>query len=293
MHTAVSQRGRLARHFARVASAALLAAAFALSGCSDADMAFSAPDDPTEDTWAILAVAVSGPDHPRVAESYAEALKRTRGLRAAGVRVVKDGQQSRVYYGRYKRTYDVASDRTSYRPDYRGDLELIRSLRGAGGDAPFRLAMIDLLPAAPGAHPEWALTGKNGYWTLHVAVFYDTQSMTGRRKAAEDYCALLRSQGKEAYYHHGPAKSSVCIGLFPREAVADAQTRDPRTGRDRVESEIVDAALNALQREFPHSLENGHTVSRIVRDAEGKVVERLPNESFVVQVPREGGAGLP
>lgn len=293
MHVELSRPARRIRRAANVACLAMLAGVAPLLGCNDADLAFSAADDPTEDTWAILAVAIAGPDHERAADSYAAALKRTRGLRPAGVRVVKEAQQSRVYYGRYKRTYDVAADRTTYRPDYRKDLELIRSLRGGGGEMPFRLAMIDLLPAAPGPHPEWSLTGKNGYWTLHVAVFYDTQSMSGRRKAAEDYCALLRSQGKEAYYHHGPAKSSVCIGLFPREAVADAQTHDPRTGRDLVGSEIVDARLNALRKEFPHSLENGHTVSRIVRDADGKIVERQPNESFVVQVPRDAGAGLP
>lgn len=260
------------------------------AGCQNGEFSFTRPG-PEEDVWAILVTTATGADHETLAGTYADALRRVEGLRSGLVQVTSEGEQSRVYYGRYKRHYDVDKAETTFKPDYRPDLERIRNLMiGGQGGQPFMLAMIEPLPV-PSRYPEWNLTGRPGRWSLHVAVFYNEGEMTSRRYAAEEYCAELRKQGEEAYFHHGEVKSSVTIGLFPEESLKLADRRNPVTGVVEKVSEIVDPRLAALQNKHPYNRENGRVIYQIRRNSAGEIVDRIPNPSFVVEVPPARPAG--
>jgi hypothetical protein len=262
-----------------------------LAGCAQGELTFLGPRGGDE-IWAIRAITTVGGDHARSAEAYADALRKVDGLRSRLVRIIHDSVTSKVYYGRYLREYDVQTGNATFKPPHRDDLRVIRGLTlGAGGSRPFAMALPELLPI-PSTHPEWDLTRQTtGHWSLHVAVFYNEGRMNQRRKAAEDYCSELRRQGELAFFHHGPVKSSVCIGLFPESALKTMTKTDRRTGTPISGTVYADPRLAALQKKFPNNLENGHIINRIVRDpVTQQIVRRTANESFVVRVPQRLGA---
>jgi hypothetical protein len=255
---------------------------------------------PEEDVYAIRCLGVSGADHVEVARRCEQLLRQVRELRADLVKVVHDEAVSTVYYGRYRRDYDEASGRESFRPDYRRDLELVRRLSvaaGEGGGAaryqwPFLHATIEPLPYEGGGRPEWDLSRAEGYYSWQIAVFYNEGRMRERRTAAEQYVQQLREQGVEAYYHHGPTRSSVCVGLFPEAAIQRFDSTDPLTGRVTATNRIMDPRMLELERQFPHMLENGRVIHTIIRDPEtGEIKEKRPNPSFAVRLPEKGAPG--
>jgi hypothetical protein len=127
-----------------------------------------------------------------------------------------------------------------------------------------------------------------GYWSLHVAVFYNTKDFHNRRWAAEEYCRYLREQGVEAYYHHAAAQSSVYVGVYPENAVVEVRREKPMAGRVELVNVIQDPDLQKAQKDFPISLHNGHKRYDITRvQDEGKLVrKRTPTPSFPVRTPR-------
>lgn len=269
-----------------------------LAGCDNAAMSpggGSPPASADDDLWAIRVYSSREPEHASRADGYGRALKTVKGLKADLVRVVHSDTVSTVYYGRYRQQLDLKSGRTSYTPDYSPELAQIRGLTlGGSSEHPFAAAMIDALPPPPSANSQWDLLSQNsGYWSLQVGVFYNTEGMTRRRQAAEEYCKLLRDQGEQAFFHHGASNSSVCIGLFPREAIATMNRTDESTGVSRIVSEIVDPKLIDLQKKHPKNVQNGHIINQIRRDAAGNIVERVAEPSFVVQVPRAGQMPTP
>ena len=266
--------------------ALLLGLSGVLGGCTDGQMMLGGPR-PGDDIWAIRVITTMGGDHARSAAAYADALRKVNGLSSRLLRVINDTDNSKVYYGRYRREYDVDSGQSRFKPDHRGDLRTIRALTlGPGGSRPFAMALAELLPV-PSAHPEWDLARQSGYWSLHVGVFYNEGKMNQRRKAAADYCAELRRQGEQAYFHHASVKSSVCLGLYAESALQTVTRPHPGTGKSTRVTIYSDAELAALQKRYPHNLENGHIINQIVRDPlTQKIVKRTPNESFVVRVPQ-------
>ncbi len=281
------------------ASAALAVALLAAGGCeAGGDRTGFGAAPPEEDVYAIRCLSISGPEHAEVARRCEQMLRQVRELRPDLVKVVHHEEGSTVYYGRYRREYDEAGRRESFHPDYRRDLELVRrlSLSGAGQAPhyqwPFLHATIEPLPREGGGRPEWDLSRAEGYYSWQIAVFYNEGRMRERRSAAEQYVQQLREQGMEAYYHHGPARSSVCVGLFPKEAIQRIDSTDPLTGRVTARNRIVDPRMLELERQFPHMLENGRVVHTIIRDpATGEIRERRPNPSFPVRLPEKGVPG--
>jgi hypothetical protein len=277
--------GKLARDaaLALLGSVVILAAGCATTGGTGGWPARAAD----EEIWAVRCITLTTPDRMQRANTYAEALKKVAGLKPELVQVLSDEDGTAVFYGRYRRAYGPTGGSERFTPDHLRDMELIRSLRFAGADVwPFLLASLDVLPTYRSAHPEWNLADVEGYWSLHVAVFYNTATMRSRRSAAEQYCALLRQQGEEAYYHHGPVHSSVYVGTYPKEAVADVRRENPLTGMVQNVARIVDPRMLAAQQRFPTSTENGHTMYEIRRGADGAVQERTPTPSFPVIVPK-------
>jgi hypothetical protein len=266
------------------------------SGCQlpRSEMTLRSAND-EEDVWAIRCLTLHGANRLRMAQNYAEALKRVAGIRPDRVQVFHEAGDSVVYYGRYRRVYNEKTNTESFRPDHLQDLNLIRQLSlnvqdpavGARTVWPFQLATMETLPLGRGSHPEWLLSDAPGYYSLQVAVFYNTGEMRRRKYAAEEYCKLLREQGEQAYYDHGPVNSSVCIGVFPEEAIQTFQEQDPLTGIIRVTSKMVDQRLIALQRRFPFNLHNGSKFYEIIRDPRTGEKIRDPHTSFAVEIPRD------
>lgn len=249
-------------------------------------------DKDDEDLWAVRCITLYGPERFAVLKKYEEALKKVSGLKKDRVQVVHAEDSSALFYGRYQRTYIAAENREKFDPDPAADINLIRQLSVAAPDGrnvwPFALATLEPLPGGDPGNPEWELSRARGAWSLHVAVFYNTKEMKQRKKAAVEYCKLLRQQGEEAYYHHGPVNSSVCIGAFPEGALRNVQVEDPYTGVMNVKTRIVDERLLKLKEKYPVSLENGHKINQIQRSADGKIEQRVPLESFVVAIPKPG-----
>ncbi len=267
-----------------------------LAGCASGGGGWTVSPQPAgeEEIWAIRCVTLQGPQQMERAERYADAIRQVPNLDPKLVRVLADDDGTAVYYGRYRRVYDSETGNPRYEPDPGRDLEMIRALRFEGSDVwPFILASMDLLPTYQPTHPEWNLARQAGFWTLQVGVFYNTGTFRSRRSAAEKYCAELRAQGEEAYYHHGPAQSSVTIGLFPRGAIARVQQEHPLSGKVTLTTEVVEPRIIELQKEYPFNLHNGHKMYDIVHDPRtGEVKERVPLPSFPVMLPGVSQRGL-
>ncbi len=275
----------------RVTLATLCAAiALVCLGCETPGRGGLAPaSHPDEEVWTIRCITLRTPDQFDRANTYATALKQVQALRPDAVQVLSDEDGTAVFYGRYAREYGPAGATERFRPDHLKDLQTIRALSvqtGGGPAWPFYLADMDVLPTYRTSHPEWDLTTAEGYWSLHVAVFYNTDQFRNRRSAAEEYCALLRAQGEEAYFHHGTVNSSVYVGLFPESAVTEVRREEPLSGRAGTTSRIVDLRMLAVQQRFPTSLHNGHTLYEVSRDRDGQVKERVPAPSLPVVIPK-------
>ncbi|MCK4342625.1 MAG: hypothetical protein KAY37_12985 [Phycisphaerae bacterium] len=269
-------------------AALLLWTLLAAAGCQTGRTGWTIGPQTQEEIWAILCIELRGPKRFQLAEKYAQAFKQVPGLKANLVQVLSDEDRAAIYYGRYLRVYGGEEGGERYKPNPLRDLELIRSLQFEGSDVwPFILASMDMLPTYRSSHPEWDLTNVDGYWSLHVAVFYNTETMRSRRMAAEEYCRYLRQQGEEAYFHHAPARSSVYLGVYPFGAVAEMQRENALAGRVTTTMSIVDPDMSDAQKRFPISLHNGHKRFDIHRDPRtGEVKERTPTPSFPVIIPR-------
>ena len=243
-----------------------------------------------EDIWSIRCITLDGPQRFEQAEAYAKALKNVKRLKPDLVQVMTDEDGAHVFYGRYRRQYGGNQDVPQFRPDPRPDLDVVRALMlQANGQNtwPFILATLDVLPTYRSVHPEWNLENADGYWALHVAVFYNTEQMRTRRTAAEEYCKVLREQGEPAYFHHAAANSSVYVGTYPRGAVTNVREENPLSGTVTTKLRIVDPQMLAAQQRFPHSTQNGYEFYEIIRDpATGEVRDRIPTPSFPVITPK-------
>lgn len=256
-----------------------------------------------EDVWTIRCGAARGGDRSRIAKSYADALRKVKDLKSDKILVLDQEGETVVFYGRYVRKVVIdknergeANEHFRYKPDPAADLNLIRSLSQtlpdpSGGqrvDWPFALASLEAMPAREKSKvAKWELSKNKGYWTLQIAVFYNTPDMTQRRYAAEEYCRLLREEkGEEAWYDHGEVNSSVFIGSFPKAAIKADGKQNPLTGIVEVSNEITDPKLIALQKKYPHNLHNGAVFYEKLKDKHGQVT-REPHASFPVKVPRD------
>lgn len=170
--------------------------------------------------WTIRCLELDGPRAaPHVAQ-IAETLRRTPGIDPKQVIVRNDMDGfSRLYYGRYHRSGDANVDRSRRFPRLYADMRLIADLGTPDGRRMFPNPLRVRLPAPDVGNPAWALTNADGVYTLEVAVFELTDVPGAHKKAAADFCALLRARGHEAYFHHASASSMVTVGAFGPDAV--------------------------------------------------------------------------
>jgi len=191
--------------------ALVVGASALLGGC--------AGSKPSGATWTILCAEMQGPNRIKIAEQVAESLKRTPGVRADDV-FVMDGADgaARLYYGAYRRPLDAETGRRPIPPDMRRDLDLLKELGTEDGRRIFLQAIPVWTPQPDVGNPAWDLRRVSAVYTLQVAAFEPTDDFLPFKKAAADYCAILREEGYEAYYHHSTSSSIVTVGLFGEDA---------------------------------------------------------------------------
>lgn len=233
---------------------------------------------PKGSPWTIQCAEVQGADRALQIERIAAALRRTPGIRPNDVFVRVEGDAfARLYYGTYYRRTDPETRKRSMPAQMREDLELVRQLGDETGRRYFLHARPVRMPMPDVGDPAWALERVRARYSLQVAIFEPTDDFQEFKRAAAEYCAWLRKQGYEAYYHHANASSMVTVGAFGPEAVITG--KDGRT--------YYSSAVLALQRDtnLRYNLLNGSPY-RVRNDA--GVMVRAP--SFLVEVPQLGAA---
>jgi hypothetical protein len=235
-------------------------------------------DDVGGTIWTIMLETFAEGQHAQMAESVRQGMIRELPeLREARVQTTDRG--SMIIYGRYR-----APDE----PGAQTDLARIKQLQFRGAKV-FRKAMLTRVEdaAAPGAVPVEGndlrvLRMRNPrvdpLYTLQVAAFASTpESPLGRderRRKAEGYAMMLRTQGQDAYYHHDDAReiSVVTIGGF------DHRAYDPL-------STLFSPDVELLMKKFPKHLVNGEEVMAPV-DPRRPNGRKAPMTPRLVQVPR-------
>ena len=200
----------------------------------------AAPSSSADASWAISLATFDGPDHAQQAERRRLELAAASGLKS--IWVLDQGWRSHLYYGRYKSPGDRQAER---------DLAIWRELRSRGVVA---VGPPVLVPTVmPGSNPRHNLlyVGPQFVYTLQIG-HYDERFGKNFRAAAEQAAAALRDEGLEAYYYHGPDRSSVTIGAYPASAV-----RGVTSPGGRVENRIADSHILELQERFATYFVNG------------------------------------
>lgn len=227
---------------------------------------------PAGERWTIECLVHTGPDRVAQIDRLAELLRRTRGIESKQVNVVHADSTSTLYYGQYVRREDPQTGKPSFPRQMDRDIQFIRQLAIDPTHRPFAAARRILQESPDEGPPEWDLGRAKGYYSLQIAVFYNTGEFHQRKKAAADYCRYWREKGYDAYFFHGPTRSSTTVGDFPEQAAEETVA-----GRHHYGAEV--RALQNKEPEFVWNLENGH---RIYERRNG---QRIPQRSVLIKIP--------
>ena len=266
--------------------------------------------------WTLYCASVSGPDRfGRMAQLKAYV---TANLPLKDWYVVHDEQTSTLFYGFYAAV--EKSEPGSARAQ--ADRNVISEWREKGKeDRPFATAFFTpITPPNPVAPAEWLLSNAGGaYWSVQIAAFKDNPQ---RKQAAVEAVKEMRAKGIPAYYHHGQAVSSVCIGTWPKEALKSQDMDGSRAVVDEDQTmmvtdmplpakyqnaklttkdgqrlvpfaqriEIADQSLKATLEQYRYHYVNYEAQARQVQTVSGKV-EKVIVPSFLVKVPNADSPG--
>lgn len=164
-----------------------------------------------------------------------------------GAWVLDQGGVARVVLGRFTSPVDAMAQAM---------LEDVRAIKVDGEPA---FARADIVPLADGPRGEQnPLNAANhvGFFTLQIG-FYDDQFDGDRREAAETAVRVLRDEGEEAYFYHGPNMSLVCVGLFTQHDFV-------RKGNEKAGIDTYGPRIQEVQDRFPHNLANGRTLDETI-----------------------------
>ena len=262
---------------------------------------------PKDARYTISCAAIAGPGHLARAKSIRQQLIASTGLR--DFYIVQGESQTTLYYGYYRTVRPEEDRRESERAH--GDLHAVAQLtdKNSGVKLFSTPLLVELELADPVAPPEWSLKNAKGYWSLQIAAFRDDPA---RKEKAIEAVRDARAQGYEAYYFHGPAISSVCIGAWPRDAVIEpppvkSKSSDPNDvvvvapgmirapdgvfdtsdGRRLTVSQpklqIIHPGLIEMMKKFPTHADNG-IEGKQIRTKDGVIKEKT-QPSFVVVIP--------
>lgn len=197
------------------------------------------PIPPVDAQWTIFCDTVSGVGHIENARILRSRLVALTGLH--DWYIIHSDKESSLFYGYYRSLDDPAEHKRA-----EADRVKVASLTDKYGNHLIRGGLLQPISAPdPIAPADWNLvnTPKNSYWTIEIATFSGNSK---RKEAAVQAVRELREAGeKQAFYFHGPTVSSVCIGAWPRDAVAQQGTGMDKKGdmRDDAHSTNPDQPL--------------------------------------------------
>jgi len=224
-----------------------------------ASVAGSQPASMAAGPWMIALATFEGQDSDEVAAAALSTLRGSAGLDAA--RIVKRGNASAIAVGAYAGPDDprAAQDLTLYR-------NLIvsgaRPFAGAGMLAPQVEADAGSLPAYDLALVR-RMYGKDAVYTLQVAIYCredrgvpSPDELAEMRAKAEEAVLLLRKDGSEAFYYHGPRSSTVTVGVFG-ETDYIVQVPGENGQMVTLPRPLESPRLATAREKHPHNLMNG------------------------------------
>jgi hypothetical protein len=225
-----------------------------------------------------------------------------------------------LYHG-YYRSIDINDRDLSLQADAQRaerDRTTVENFRDPSGNRVFARAIFTPIEQPdPDAPPEWNLKNVEAkwFWTVQESAYTDPSV---RKQQAVLRVKDIRAAGLEAFYFHGEGVSSVCVGLWPQNAVENADVgkakvpdakeneRDYKlvvdtiglpadklrqiagdqgnVGIARAVKTIKDATLIQTTRDFPHFTNYEPDMVRVERN--GKF-EFVPRPGMVVQIPRQ------
>ncbi|HEY2589660.1 MAG TPA: hypothetical protein VGI81_28200 [Tepidisphaeraceae bacterium] len=198
-------------------------------------VSYDAPIPPADAQWTIFCDSIDGVGHVENA-----GIMRSRLIQLTGMHdwyVVHGEKDSKIYYGYYRSLDNPAEKRRA-----EADRLKIANLTDRLGNRVVRAGVLEPVtlpdPVAPAA---WNLLNapKNGYWSIEIATFSGNPK---RKAAAVQAVRELRQRGEtEAYFYHGETASSVCIGAWPRDAVAEQGTGLDKQGNMRDDAHTPNA----------------------------------------------------
>ncbi len=262
-----------------------------------------APNIPEGARWTICCFAFSGPAHMEQAKRFKEQIAQQ--TKMSDFYVVHNADHSTLYYG-YYREIDPKIDAKEAARAIADRKTMAEFTNAANGERLFRgVLLVAMEEADPIAPAEWKLSNAQGYWSLQVAAFHDNAR---RKEAAVEAVRDLRKQGYEAFFFHGPAVSSVCIGAFPQTSVdvddgpkkfsPDAPVLVAPPDMDLVQTpsdrpmvikqrkiNVTDPELKKLWQAFPTHATN-YEEGRQITKRDGTKVDKFEH-SFLVVIPHE------
>jgi len=238
--------------------------------------------------WSIVIEAFREEDQEVQARDGLAKVRSLGGL--PGAYLERRGAATVIAYGRYA---DAGSK------EAKEDLAKVRAVEvvmDGKKQKPFATAFLAPPEAVPGTIPEYDLANArrlNGDWalyTLQVGVYSNEDprrpvlpaEMAEFRKTAELAVVQLRREGEQAFYYHGPNRSSVTIGLF---GVEDFDPQNPK---------MMSPALTSLRKRFPYNLQNGMGIrmrTTVTDPATGKKIRQEKIQpSGLMNVPEDQSA---
>ncbi|MFT5422882.1 MAG: hypothetical protein ACI89L_000651 [Phycisphaerales bacterium] len=229
--------------------------------------------------WTIVLTKIDN-SRPELVKQMLDALNKT----IPGVRVDERDGGHFLILGQY------TDART---PQARADLQRVHNYTVTIGERtahPYAQAFIapPTAQSLQGTNPGYDLRnvrerfGNKALYTLQIAIYGrsdraapSTENLASFRRAAEQAVITLRREGGQAFYYHGPSRSTVTLGVF-YEKDHDPTTLPP------LESE----GLKAARAQHPLNLLNGQGITEVSRDERGNKVRR-PQKSFLVGIPKE------
>jgi hypothetical protein len=188
--------------------------------------------------WAIQVIQFTGPTRHSQAMALAKQIRSGTGLSDIWIEDIND--TATIYHGRFPTATD---------PAIRAALDKVRTIQ-LESEAPF--AKSQLVPLVGGGRAiadPFDLRQFIGYYSLQIG-FYDAGFGKDFREAAEQAVRVLREDGHEAYYYHGPYRSIITVGVFDySQAFVRAGTVDTYAPQ-----------IRELQKQFPYNLSNGVTL---------------------------------
>jgi hypothetical protein len=274
---------------------------------------------PKDAQWTLYCQAIGGPTHVEEAKAVKDKLAQIAPIK--DWYVIHQESESVLYYGFY-RTIDEkdAKDRKEGERAQR-DRRTIAGMQDQAGNRIFEhVYFVPVAAPDPAAPPEWNLSNASGYYTLEIAAYKDNPR---RKDAAVQAVRDARAQGIDAYFHHGETTSSVCIGAWPKAAIAGEEedvakgivpdSKDPNetmlvlpqatSDLDQLKvhdahdgrrirtyapgQRPVDPSLIAMMEKYPTHAVNG--VTYVTKTQDGK---QLEDPSFIVRIPRKASSLL-